>query len=102
MKENRIAKSIQIIGYIEVAAAFILGIFLDIDEIFGIDAFPFLTICAAINCIIFEGFAEIIELIYKNGKKQDVIIELLKERPKNGNIAPKSVLQDIESNLPKM
>lgn len=102
MKENGIAKTLQIIGWVEIVAAFILNLFVDTEEMFGVDLGIAITVSAFITCMIFQGFAEIIDLLYKNGKKQDAIIELLKDRSSAENNAPKTVLQDIESNLPKM
>lgn len=102
MKENIIAKTLQIIGWVEMLAALIVSIFVDTEKLFGVDIGTAIWVGAFITCMIFQGFAEIIDLLYKNGKKQDAIIELLKDRsPKESN-APKTVIQDIESNLPKM
>ena len=102
MKENGIAKTLQIIGYVELIAATILNLFFDSEDIFGFDLSVGITIGAFITCVVFQGFAEIIDLLYKNGKKQDEIVELLKERHSKENNTPKTVLQDIESNLPEM
>ncbi len=102
MKDNGIAKTLQIIGWVEMFAALIVTIFVDTEEMFGIDLGTAIWVSAFITCIIFQGFAEVIDLLYKNGKKQDAIIELLKDRSSAETNAPKTVLQDIESNLPKM
>ena len=52
--------------------------------------------------MMFVGFAEIIVLLQKNVDKQDDLLALLKEHSTKENSEPKSVLQDIESNLPEM
>ena len=102
MKENGIAKTLQIIGWAEMVAALIITIFVDTEDIFGVDLGFAIWISAFITCMVFQGFAEIIDLLYKNGKKQDAIIYLLKDRTTKDNNAPKTVLQDIESNLPNL
>ena len=102
LKENSVAKILQIIGWVELLATFVVAVFVDTEEIFGIDLGPVIWISAFITCMIFQGFAEIVELLYKNGKKQDMIIKLLKERSGKENNAPKTVLQDIEDHLPEM
>lgn len=102
MKENGIAKTLQIIGWVEVLAAIILTIFIDKEELFGVEIGTAICVSSFITCMIFQGFAEIIELLYKNGKKQDMIIELLREQSIKENNVPKTELQDIESNLPEM
>lgn len=102
MKENGIAKALQIIGWLEAFAALIVTIFVDTEELLGISLGPAIIVSSFITCMIFQGFAEIIDLLYLNGKKQDTIIELLKDRPTQETPAPKTVIQDIESNLPDM
>lgn len=102
MKENRIAKTLQIIGWIEIFAALIVTIFVDTKEMFGVELGVAILVSAFITCMIFQGFAEMIDLLYKNGKKQDEIIQLLKDRSIKENNPPKTILQDIESNLPKL
>ena len=102
MKENGIARTLQIIGWVEMFAALFVTLFVDTEEMFGIDLGTAIWVSAFITCVVFQGFAEIIDLLHKNGKKQDAIIELLKDRATEENNAPKTVLQDIESNLPEM
>lgn len=102
MKENGIAKTLQIIGWVEMFAALIVTIFIDTEDLFGVDHGRTIWVSAFITCMIFQGFAEIIDLLYKNGKKQDTIIDLLKDRSAKDNNTPRTVLQDIESNLPEM
>jgi hypothetical protein len=47
--------------------------------------------------MVFQGFAEVIELLHKNSKTQEAILDHLQDKP-----APKTVLEDIESNLPQI
>ena len=102
MKENGIAKTLQIIGIIEVVCGIIAGFVILADGgDFGWVGIAVMII-SFITCMIFVGFAEIINLLQKNVNKQDDLLSLLKDRSTKENSAPKSVLQDIESNLPKM
>lgn len=102
LKENSIARTLQIIGWLELVAALVVMIFSNGDDIFGIDFEIVVWVSAFIISCIFQGFAEIIELLYKNGKKKDAIYELLKERLSTNGETTKSVIEDIEANLPKM
>ena len=92
----------RIIGIIEAVIAFIVGlIVLTYDGYFnplgaGIMAAGF------ISGMLLVGFAEVIYLLQKNVDKQDAILSFLKAQPAKGKVTPESVLQDIESNLPKM
>lgn len=102
MKENGIAKALQIIGIIVVVCGVILGFI----TLTGGEEFSWLgiveIIAGFITCMVFMGFAEIIDLLQKNSNKQDALLTFLKEEPEKNNTAQKFVLQDIESNLPEM
>ena len=102
LKENSVARMLQIIGYAELIGAIIVVIFSNVDEIWGIDFNIVVWVSAFITYYIFLGFAEIIDLLYKNGKKKDAIYDLLKERWSTNGETTKSVIEDIEANLPKM
>lgn len=102
LRDNPTAVTLQIIGYLGIIAAFIVTLFVDTEDLFGVDLSSELMIGAFITLAIFEGLAEIIELLYKNGKKQDAIIELLKDITAKSDKTPTSLEQDIESNLPEM
>lgn len=102
LKENSVARMLQIIGYAELIGAIIVVIFSNVDEIWGIDFNIVVWVSAFITYYIFLGFAEIIDLLYKNGKKKDAIYDLLKERLSTNGETTKSVIEDIEANLPKM
>lgn len=102
MTENSIAKTLRIIGIVEVICGIILGfIILVAGEDFGWVGIAVMT-TSFITCMIFLGFAEIINLLQKSADKQDALLAFLKEQPTTEKTAPKSVLQDIESNLPEM
>lgn len=102
MTENSIAKTLRIIGIVEVICGIILGfIILVAGEDFGWVGIA-VMITSFITCMAFLGFAEIINLLQKNADKQDALLAFLKEQPTTEKTAPKSVLQDIESNLPEM
>lgn len=102
MTENTIAKTLRIIGIVEVVCGIILGfIILANGDDFGWVGIA-VMITSFITCMIFVGFAEIINLLQKNVDKQNALLAFLKEQPTTDKVAPKSVLQDIESNLPEM
>ncbi len=102
MTENSIAKTLRIIGIVEVICGIILGfIILVAGEDFGWVGIA-VMITSFITCMIFLGVAEIINLLQKSADKQDALLAFLKEQPTTEKTALKSVLQDIESNLPEM
>lgn len=102
MTENKVARTLRIIGIVEAVCGVIVGIFIlaagDDFNWVGIAV----MITSFITCMLFVGFGEIINLLQKNADKQDALLAYLKEQPSGDTSAPKSVLQDIESNLPKM
>lgn len=102
MKENGVAKTLQIIGVVELICGVIAGFIMLADggdfRWVGIAV----MICSFITCMMFVGFAEIIDLLQKNINRQDDLLTLIKDRSTKENSAPKSMLQDIEANLPKM
>ena len=79
MKENGIAKALQIIGIIVVVCGVILGFI----TLTGGEEFSWLgiveIIAGFITCMVFMGFAEIIDLLQKNSDKQDALLTFLKE-----------------------
>lgn len=99
--ENKISKTLNIIGIMTIAigifGSLILSIKLDSDV-------PIIFIVGGIASFVagmfFIGLSEIISLIQKNVDKQNEILEYVKNK-KTEN-APKSVIQDIEDNLPKL
>lgn len=77
MKTNRVARTLQIFGWLVLALSFISLIFLETKE--SVDASVLITVLLTgfISSVSFEGFAEIIELLYINGKKKETIIDFL-------------------------
>ena len=80
----------------------IVAIVVDIDEILGIDFGIAIMVSSFISCILFQGFAEIIDLLQKNVAKQESILNYLKDKATKEYTAPKSLIEDIEANLPDM
>ncbi len=105
MSENKVGKTLHIIGVatiiIGVIGSFILSVNLDTD-------FPIILIVGAISSFItgmcFVGFSEIIALLQNNANQQKEIISIIKSKPMDnaGKNSPKTVLQEIESNLPQI
>lgn len=105
MRENTVAKVLKVLGILEVIG----GVFLGIPMIGDYDDFTsymgwILFFSGIIVCIIFFGFAEIINLLQKNWNTQEDILKTLKNNPKMSYIdkTPSNTIQDIESHLPKM
>lgn len=102
MQENNIGKTLRIIGMLTIGLGILGSLILsaNIDE-----ELPIIFIIGAVSSFIsgmsFIGFGEIISLLQKNVDKQDKIIDILEQKTSDSS-APKSVLQDIESNLPEM
>lgn len=102
MKQNGIAKTLRIIGIVEAVCGVILGLVVLTTG----DDFSWVGIAIAITsfitCMLFVGFAEIISLLQKNVNKQDEVLDYLKDKSKDEKSSPKTMLQDIEDNLPSM
>ena len=102
MNENGVAKTLRIIGIIEAICGVILGFIVLANG----DDFAWVGIAIAITsfitCMLFVGFAEVISLLQKNVNKQDEVLDYLKNKPNDKKSAPKTMLQDIEDNLPSM
>ena len=102
MKENGVAKTLHSIGIVEVVCGVILGlIVLATGEDFAWAGVA-IAITSFITCMVFVGFAEIISLLQKNVDKQEEILDCLKNNLKDEKPAAKTMLQDIEDNLPSM
>ena len=101
--ENNIGKTLHVIGIatiiVGIIGSLILSINLDTD-------FPITLIVGGIasfiSGMVFVGFGEIISLLQKNVDKQDAILNYIKNKSIDEKVAPKTVLQDIEDNLPSM
>ncbi|MBQ8215978.1 MAG: hypothetical protein IJZ33_06920 [Clostridia bacterium] len=59
-------------------------------------------VSGVISGVTFIGFGEIINLLQKNVDKQNEILGYMKNKTNDEKSAPKTVLQDIEDNLPNM
>lgn len=77
MKNNKIAKALQVIGIVEI----ICGVFGWLPVAAFMDLSQFLTLCYWLTCvitgIIFLGFSEIITLLQQNADYQRDILKLL-------------------------
>ena len=87
--------------------AFIVGIIGSLILSINLDSdFPITLlvggIASFISGMVFVGFGEIISLLQKNVDKQDAILSYIKSKNTDEKVAPKTVLQDIEDNLPNM
>ena len=102
MNENGVAKTLRIIGIVEAVCGVILGLVVLITG----DEFAWVGIAIAITsfitCMLFVGFAEVISLLQKSVDKQDKVLNYLKYKTTDKKSAPKTILQDIEDNLPSM
>ena len=105
MSENKIAKTLYIIGIVTIVlgviGSFILSVNFDYD-------IPIILIAGGLSSFItgmcFIGFSEIITLLQKSVNQQNEIVNAIKNNSlkKQENSAPKTMLQDIESNLPQI
>ena len=122
MKDNQTGKTLYYIGVITIIVG-IIGSFIcgavfksitydyssfsgySVDETYNWSLAIIGAVASFISGMCFIGFSEIISLLQRTVNKQDEIIKKIEEQPKtNAEIkpAPKTVLQDIESNLPEM
>lgn len=106
MRENTVAKVIKVLGILGAIG----GVFLGIPMLGDYDEFTsymgwFLLFSGIIVCIIFFGFAEIIDLLQKNWNTQEDILKTLKNNNSKMSYmdnTSSNTIQDIESHLPKM
>lgn len=99
MRENTVAKVLKFLGLLEVIGGVIGGL-----SLIGDYGFIFF-LAGIILCVIFYGFAEIINLLQKNWNTQEDILKILKNNNSKMSYVdktPSNTIQDIESNLPKM
>ena len=102
MCENDIAKTLKIIGIIEIVCGIILGfiILIDADELKWIGIA--VMISSFITGMLFLGFGEMISLLQRNVNAQEEILVYTKSKALKDDNALQTVLQDIESNLPNI
>lgn len=122
MKENRTGKTIYYIGVITIIAG-IIGSFVagavfksitydyssfsgySVEETYNWNLAIIGSFASFIFGMSFIGFSEIITLLQHSLNKQDEIIKKIEDQSKANlekKSTPKTVLQDIESNLPEM
>ena len=101
MKENTTAKVLKGIGIAIMALCFIGALIVESETTNELIPITFI-VSGIISGTMFIGFGEIINLLQKNVNKQDDILQYLKANSSKENNAPKTVLQDIEDNLPNM
>ena len=100
---NEVAKSLKTIGIVEFACGVIVAVILLLgDSPMSAFAAGAVVVTSFITCMIFEGFAEIINLLQSNNDVQRKILKHLEQKNSTQQNAPQSVLQDIESNLPQL
>ena len=102
MNENRIAKFLRIVGIIEAVCGFFLAFIISVDNEDLLPISAAVLVIALVNCLIFIAFGEVINLLQKNVDKQDEMLNYLRTKSVKENTSPRTVLQDIESNLPEM
>lgn len=102
MNENGVAKTLRVIGIVEVVCGVILGlVVLATGDDFAWAGIA-IAITSFITCMLFVGFAEVITLLQKSVDKQNEVLNYLKDKSKDVKATPKTMLQDIEDNLPSM
>lgn len=105
MRENSVAKAIRIIGIVEAVCGVIAGVAIMSDGDYFVAIGIALAVTSFITCMLLVGFAEVITLLQNNVDKQEEIIKHLGKRTETNReekSVHKTVLQDIESNLPRI
>ena len=101
MKENTTAKVIKMIGIATIVIA-VIGAIIAGNETSN-ELMPIvLVVSGVISGLMFIGFGEIISLLQKNVSYQESILKYLKNKASKENRTSKTVLQDIEDNLPNL
>lgn len=101
MKKNTTATVLKGIG-IAVMILCVIGAIIVGSETSN-ELIPIVFIASGvISGVTFIGFGEIINLLQKNVDKQNEILGYMKNKKNDEKSAPKTVLQDIEDNLPNM
>lgn len=101
MRDNTAAKVIKGIGIAVMVICFVGAIIIGGET--TNELIPILFIVSGIiSGVTFIGFGEIITLLQKNVNKQDEILSYMRNKSNDEKATPKTVLQDIESNLPQI
>lgn len=102
MNENRIAKLLRVVGIVEAVCGFFLAFIISVDDGDLLPVSVAVLVIALVNCLIFIAFGEVIRLLQNNVDKQNEVLDYLKSKSVKERTAPRTVLQDIEANLPEM
>lgn len=102
--ENKIGKTLNIIGILTIVIGIIGSLIINVSLYDDTPIIFFVGgIISFVSGMVFIGFAEIISLLQKNVDKQEELAKILKEKDfSSENNKPKTILQDIESDLPKI
>lgn len=98
---NKVASTLKTLGIIEAACGGLLCMFFMASGEVSFFITLAVAIIAFVNCVMFMGFAEIINLLQENNDTQAKMLKLLATGEKKPS-QPVDVLTDIESNLPKL
>ena len=101
MRENTTAKVLKGIGIAIMIICFIGALIVGGETTNELIPITFI-VSGIFSGTMFIGFGEIINLLQKNANKQDDILQYLKDQAVKEKNAPKTVIQDIEDNLPNM
>ena len=106
MSENKTGKTLRIIGIVIIVLGIIGSFILSVNND---DDFPITLLVGALVSFIlgmcFIGFSEIITLLQKSVDQQQMIIKEMQVSSYESatpKAAPKTMIQDIESNLPQI
>ena len=103
--ENKIGKTLHIIGIITIFVGIIGSLILSINLDSDFPVILFIgSIISFISGMVFIGFGEIISLLQENNNKKQEIIDIIKHQSNNNinNNSHNNMLNDIESNLPEI
>lgn len=102
MNENKIAKLLRTVGVIEAVCGVLLAFIMLWSDGDLLSVGIAIIVVALVNCLIFIAFGEVIRLLQQNVDKQSELLSYLTSKIAKEDTTPKTFLQDIESNLPKM
>lgn len=101
MKDNTTASILKGIGIAIIVLCFIAAMVVGSETTNELIPIIFI-VSGIISGAMFIGFGEIINLLQKSVNKQDYILQYLNDKSIKENHTPKTMLQDIEDNLPNM
>ena len=100
MKENRMAKTLMIVGIIVGIAGIIVTIVISIDNF--IEIWGPVLIGSLLSAILFFAFAEVIQLLQDAADTQRDILRHLTGDSGKSQKSHTTIVHDIEANLPPM